>query len=270
MSPIQWRRLSGEIQYWRNSIIENPLPEPSGLRSETYNNPESERAHFRNIAPSPSSLHRPTLRDSLKHLRSGSFANMGSQTATVEQRLTTLEIKFIDHEYAIAELQGCNFRTSTKMLKRRSVQDIFPDINEQRASTSSNNHGHTFLSSPADSPTPADSFDHSARQYRSSNAPTLRPIISIGSSPPVDSYPLSSSNLMTKEQFDSLMALMATERAARRDLEERVAELQAQVEELRNASYIPRRPIAYPTPSPESRHSTLAVRGQANRRPTCG
>jgi hypothetical protein len=26
MSPIQWRRRSGEIQYWRNSVLENPIP----------------------------------------------------------------------------------------------------------------------------------------------------------------------------------------------------------------------------------------------------
>ena len=270
MSPIQWRRRSGEIQYWRSSVIENPLPEPSGMRREAYNSLESERPPLRSVAPSPISLHRSASRDSLKHFHFGPFASSGVHTATVEQRLTTLEVKFIDHEYAIAELQGCNFTrpgVSAKVPKRRSVQDIFPETNDQQPATPFGGHGRTFLSSPADSPTPADDFDHSTRQHRASNAPTLRPGTSIGPSPVVQSDLPPSSNLITTEQFVSLMALLATERAARRELEERVTELQAQVEELRNASYVPRRPSAYPTPSPESRHSTSAFRGQPARRP---
>lgn len=253
MSPIQWRRRSGEIQYWRNSVLENPIPEPSRARHDAYPL-EPERSPFRNFAPSPSSARRPASRDSLKQFQFGSFTNAADHAATTEQRLTTLEVKFIDHEYAIAELQGCDIKkpvTATKVRKRRSLQDIFPE-------TCDSSPGRIFLSSPADSPTPADDPDHSTRHHRSSNAPTLRPMTDISPS----------SNVITTEQYEALMALLATEQAAHRALEETVTELQAQVDELRNASYLPRRPSAYPTPSPESRQSPSTLRGQPPRRPS--
>lgn len=253
MSPIQWRRRSGEIQYWRNSVLENPIPEPSRTRHEAYHL-EPERSTFRSFAPSPSSAHQSASRDSLKQFQFGSFANSAGHTATTEQRLTTLEVKFIDHEYAIAELQGSDIKkpvTAAKVPKRRSVQDIFPETHDFSSP------GGTFLSSPADSATPAEDLDHSPQHHRSSNAPTLRPVA--GKSP--------SSTIITTEQYEALMALLATEQAARCALEETIAELQAQVDELRNASYLPRRLSAYPTPSPESRHSPSTVRGQPARRP---
>ena len=268
MSPIQWRRRSGEIQYWRNSVIENPLPETDCTQREAYNSLESERSPFRSFAPSPSSVRQLASRDSLKQFHFGSFAATG--TASIEQRLTTLEVKFIDHEYAIAELQGCNITkpvASAKAPKRRSVQDIFPETDD-RQTTPFVGPGRTFLSSPADSPTPADDFDHSTRRNRYSNAPTVRPTTSIGPSPVSRPDHPPSSAPITADQFEYFMALLAAEQAARRDLEDKVAELQAQVEDLRNnVSYVPRRPSAYPTPSPESRHSTLAsFKSQSTRR----
>jgi hypothetical protein len=65
------------------------------------------------------------------------------------------------------------------------------------------------------------------------------------------------------------MSTLKAEQAARRKLEEKVAELQAQIEGLRNPPHLLRRSGAYPTPSPESRHSTLAFRGQLTRRSVC-
>jgi hypothetical protein len=259
ISSIQWRRRSGEIQYWRNSVVENPIPERRGTERDAYHSLESERLHFRSFAPSPNTAPRSPYRDALRQFQFGSFSDAGGPTATVEQRLTTLEVKFIDHEYAIAELQGCDITrpvASAGVPKRRSVKDIFPETSDPQFSTSTASQGHTFLSSPADSPTPADDFDHCPQHHRSSNAPTLRPT--------TDNSPYS--NLITAEPFDAVMALIAAEQAARRKLEDQVSELQAQVDELRNASYLPRRPSAYPTPSPESRHSTLASRGHLTRR----
>ena len=253
MSAIQWRRRSGEIQYWRNSVLENPISDPSRSRRDPYH-PEPERLPFRNVAPSPSSARRPVSRDSLKQFHFGSFSNGAERSGTIEQRLTTLEVKFIDHEYAIAELQGCDIKKpaiAAKVPKRRSVQDIFPEAYD------SSRPGRTFLSSPADSPIPADSLEHSTRHHQSSNTSTIR---TITDKPPP-------SNAITTEQYEALMALLATEQAARRALEETVAELQAQVDELRNASCLPRRPSAYPTPSPESRHSPSTLRGQPPRHP---
>jgi hypothetical protein len=62
------------------------------------------------------------------------------------------------------------------------------------------------------------------------------------------------------------MSTLKAEQAARRKLEEKIAELQAQIEGLQNAPHLLRRPGAYPTPSPEPRLSALAFRGQPTRR----
>jgi len=262
MSPIQWRRRSGEIQYWRSSALEKPLPEPAGIQREAYNSRESQRSRFRSVGPPPSSVNPSASRDSLKQFQFDSFTSANSQTATMEQRVTTLEVKFVDHEYAIAQLQGCDIArpvASANVPKRRSVQDIFLEPNERQFSPPFGEHGQTFLTSPAESPTP------SARQNRSSNVPTLRPITTSGVSsatPPGDSP----SNEITAAQFDNLMSTLKVEQAARRKLEEKVAELQVQIEGLHSASHLLRRPGAYPTPSPESRHSILAFRGQPIRR----
>jgi hypothetical protein len=266
MSPIQWRRRSGEIQYWRNSVLEKPLP---GIQREAYNSRESERPRFRSVGPSPSSVDPSASRDSLKQFQFDSFTSANGQTATIEQRVTTLEVKFIDHEYAIAQLQGCDIArpvASANMPKRRSVQDLFPEQNERQFSVPFDQHGQTFLSSPRDSPTPGDDIGHPARQGRSSNVPTLRPINTSGVSFTSPSGDSPSSNEMTAAQFDKLMSTLKAEQAARRTLEEKVTELQAQIEGLRSAPHLHRRPGAYPTPSPDSRHSILAFRGQPTRR----
>jgi hypothetical protein len=262
MSPIQWRRRSGEIQYWRSSALEKPLPEPARIQREAYNSRESGRSRFRSVGPPPSSVNPSASRDSLKQFQFDSFTSANGQAATMEQRVTTLEVKFVDHEYAIAQLQGCDIArpvASANTPKRRSVQDIFPEPNERKFSPPFDEHGQTFLSSPADSPTP------SAKQSRSSNVPTLRPINTSGvsSTPPPGDSP---SNEITAAQFDNLMSTLKAEQAARRKLEEKVAELQAQIEGLHNVPHLLRRPGAYPTPSPEPRHSALAFRGQPTRR----
>jgi hypothetical protein len=262
MSPIQWRRRSGEIQYWRSSALEKPLPESPRIQREAYNSRESGRSRLRSVGPPPSSVNPSASRDSLKQFQFDSFTNANGQVATMEQRVTTLEVKFVDHEYAIAQLQGCDIArpvASANTPKRRSVQDIFPAPNERKFSLPFDEHGQTFLSSPADSPTP------SAKQSRSSNVPTLRPINTSGvsSTPPPGDSP---SNEITAAQFDNLMSTLKAEQAARRKLEEKVAELQAQIEGLHNVPHLLRRPGAYPTPSPEPRHSALAFRGQPTRR----
>jgi hypothetical protein len=269
MSPIQWRRRSGEIQYWRNSVLEKPLPAKGGIQREAYNSRESEQPRFGSIGPSSSSFNPSVSRDSLKQFQFDSFTSANGQIATMEQRVTTLEVKFVDHEYAIAQLQGCNIArpvASANTPKRRSVQDLFPEPNERQFSPPFNQHGQTFLSSPRDSPTPVDDTEYLARQARSSNVPTLRPINTSGVSSTSPSGDSLSSNEMTAAQFDKLMSTLKAEQAARRTLEEKVTELQAQIEGLRNAPHLLRRAGAYPTPSPESRHSTLAFRGQSTRR----
>lgn len=269
-SPIQWRRRSGEIQYWRNSVLENPVPGPSGMRRDAYHSSESEWPPLLSLTSSRSSVQRPASRQSLKQFRFGSYPSAVGHTTTVEERLTTLEVKFIDHEYAIAQLQGCDINkheTAAKVPKRRPVQVVFAETSDHPFSTQFANLSQTFLSSPADSPTPADDFDRAACQSQSSNTPTLKPIITSGASPGPHSDVSPSSNPITTETFDAFTALIATEQAARRKLEEQIAELQAQIDEFRSASYAPRRPSAYPTPSPESRHSIITFRGHPTWRP---
>lgn len=269
MSPIQWRRRSGEIQYWRNSVLENPIPKIIDTHRATKESLDSDRAPFRSFAPSPSTHHRSVSRDSLKQFQFGSFAGVGVSTGIIEQRVTTLEVKFTDLEYAIARLQGCDLQrppAPAKSQKRRSIQDLWPQTSTLPTSPSSTKHGHTFLISPAASPTPTDEFETPTQLSRSSNAPTIRVLSA------TDPYHTSPSTVppshddVTPDQFNAIMALFASEQAARHQLEAQVRELQAQIDELRSGSYTAYRPSAYPTPSPESRASPIAFRGKRTRR----
>ncbi len=260
MSPIQWRRRSGEIQYWRNSVLENPIGNYTGTQQPLDNSLDSERLPFRSFAPSPSSIHRSLSRDSLKQFQFGSFPGTGANTGTVEQRITTLEVKFNDLEYAIAELQGAEVGKalpSGKGQKRRSLHELFPETSAPPTSPSTTHHGRTFLISPSDSPTPGEDREPSTQPHRSSNAPTIRPTSTNGQSKSL-SDPMTNSKCVTSEPFKALMTLITSEQSARRALEEQVRQLQGQVEELRSLSRAGQRP--YPTPSPESRSSPMTLR----------
>ena len=266
LSPIQWRRRSGEIEYWRNSAVENPISDYVGQPEATHTSMESTRQPFRSFVPSPSSVHRSVSRESLKQFDFGSLARaklVNNSTANLEQRVTTLEVKFIDHEYAIAGLQG--YKTATAAVsvkaKRRSVHDHFQDPPSSSNSGLSSGQGRTFLASAGGSPVLAEPLDIPVQANRSSNAETLRPLTTIGPQPTTPaSLGAPPTDFVTREQFDALRQLVISEQTARRQLEAKIAQLESQLEALRAMTMAAQTvPVPYPTPSPEQRHAIPMV-----------
>jgi hypothetical protein len=195
---------------------------------------------------------------------------MDNVPTTLEQRVTTLEVKLIDHEYAIAKLQGYDSEKAanfTRTPKRRSVQDLFQQPQPSSSSGPTEYHGRSFLSPPSDAPVMSSNLESAPPQDRLSNTATIRPEpASQAVNPESLGYPPASS-LLSREHFDTLMALLTTEQNARQALEEQVLLLQREVDELRSATVGIYSAHAYPTPSPESRQAPLPLRHKPARQP---
>lgn len=236
-----------QIAYWRNSVLMNPTPE------------------YRGWPAVDDELQTSTTRQKdLTPIQTFDFGldKPGTQPATLEERVNTLEIKVFDFEYAIARLQGNNI---PKPLlhpkappKRRSIHELFPPDSEKSTLSSSPAHEPTsFLTSPDESPIPASEQEEQFLPDRTSKADTIRPLTARRRSPRRSPEPSpSTSSRLTTSQFDQLMEIIKQEQAARRQLEEQVADLQRELAALHTPVYAEIRPVSYPTPSPESVHET--------------
>jgi hypothetical protein len=277
MSPIQWRRRSDEIQYWRNSVIEQPLPCPPGAKERDIDTAEPQPAE-------ESQGQYPTSQEPEYKEPSFDFGPLigsiqNTESATLEQRMNTLEVKVIDLEYAISKLQGhtmASFQPTALMDPSiRRPQDERSAFTSSQSSqqgeqyqstgkppdasaTSSEQTPHappTLLSSPTRSLVVEED-----QQRPTSDTYTLRPQTAVPRSPtppspaerPQSDEVSRSSALVTVDHFNSLISIINLEEAARKKLELQVLQLQRQVQELQSARFPPVSPGAYPSPSPES------------------
>ena len=225
------RDRESDIAYWRKSIVDNPLPShPSWQEQSTDDvtpSTMSEADHSTKLAP----------------LQTFDFGLDGrdGREASLEDRVNTLEVKMMDHEYAIASLQGHSRRPQlvpqpkAQVPKRRSIHDLFPDTTDSGMSSSSL-EPRSFLSSPDNSPTvpnqPEQEPEPPQQTYipdRSSKATTIRPFTSHRRS----QGSLPSPVRITVDQFDKLMDILRREASARRQLESQVDTLQKELEALR-------------------------------------
>jgi chemotaxis protein histidine kinase CheA len=248
---VSTRDRAGEIAYWRNSAMQNPVPVYSG-QSITV-----DPTHI--LRPIPSAEMSSSKDDNRSPMQTFDFG-LGSPSRDdmpLEQRVNTLEIKVFDFEFALAKLQGHDIPNPRYGRQPRSpgVQH-FPnpalktDTHNHLSATSSQ-PGGTFLSSPGESPIPSpEEDDLKYRPERASKATTVtvRPTSrqqralhrSRESSPSSIHIPV--------RKFEALLDLVNEEKAARLRLEEQVRELRSEVECLRMPIYAT---IKEPTPSPE-------------------
>ncbi|KEF55145.1 uncharacterized protein A1O9_08799 [Exophiala aquamarina CBS 119918] len=260
VDPTSKRDRASEIAYWRNSAIQNPVPVFSGqtISVDPVHVPQTV-ASIDDSEPA-SSVVNP--------LQTFDFGLDGSDKyeTTIEQRVNTLEIKLFDFEYAIAKLQGNELQKPmlNSRFQRGSIHNIFPDDTTHPTLTTTSSqefnflsspatttHDVTFLSSPGESPPVSPENDELFRPQRASKATTatIRPYTARRRSPRSPSIHLSS------ERFETMMELIREEQAARQRLEEQMMELRREVESLRTPVFATIHD-AYPTPSPESSHTT--------------
>ncbi|KIX96335.1 uncharacterized protein Z520_08113 [Fonsecaea multimorphosa CBS 102226] len=257
------RDRAGEIAYWRNSAIQNPVPVYSGQSISV----DPTHVLGPDSAVAVSEHDRSTV-DPMQTFDFG-LGSPGRDEIGLEQRVNTLEIKLFDFEFALAKLQGNdlpNPRLNPRPFSRGSVRDIFQQNRTSLtlASSSSNDLSHyssggvqdfTFLSSPGESPMPSPEIDDVFNPQRASKATTatIRPLTARRRSPRRSRGTSPSSIHIPADKFEALLEMMKEEKAARQKLEEQVHELQKEMNSLRTSTPIYatiREP--YPTPSPES------------------
>lgn len=258
------RDRSEEIAFWRNSVVNDPLPQMPSIESMSSLNSFKAQARPRKDS---SKQPRPSIEpvQDFDFGLNGGTNNLGS--GTLQDRVNTLEIKLFDFEYALAKLQGTDLEKPTlpkKTSPRRSVRSPIP---ESRASSSSTNDT-SCLSSPDEkwsSPMPRQQPQH--RQDRTSKATTIKPVHT--RRPSSRSQVSSPSIHITRSQYDALQALIEDEKAARHQLEMRMVTLQQQVESLKYPAHAYARAVQYPTPSPDSSQNPamLTASGPLKRSP---
>lgn len=278
-SPIQWRRQSSEIKTWH-------FPhESKGPRNEGQShNPKVEfsRPVTRGnnvVRPMESAaLPPPPIRThAIQPAQSFDFGPLlvpgSDDSASIEQRVTTIEVKLIDLEYAIAKLQGYEMEKPTATSRSPQRALVENDSSSRLASTQSQYSSPAqqfyppapFLSTPQDSPNPYQETeaDQDTHDHRVSGTPTLRPLtafqqpssstLSNSSSPP-RSIQAQPQPLMTDTfSYSHLLTLIQTEQSARRTLELQLQRLQREVGELRSPTHGSYKPQdTYPTTVSES------------------
>ncbi|KAI9734655.1 MAG: hypothetical protein M1834_002256 [Cirrosporium novae-zelandiae] len=269
----QWRRRSDEIKYWRASTADGALERVPSCPEDTTvaetQNPELEDSakpdHEGNglLGDHQSFDFGPTV---------GNFRNLG--TASIEERVTTLEVKMADLERAIVRIQslmpgarafalgrppkpaGQRSRSSSvssqTMLKKSEYIRIpryhqsDPQLLKQYASTSDlarvselSRGPPTFLSSPGTSPSSSHLNDSGYQEDKSGTRQKGSTFSSNGI--PEDAT-------LTMEHYNSLLLLIKREQSARRNLEVQLAHVQQEVKTLRLSPAI-YKSGAYPTHS---------------------
>ncbi|OKL63076.1 hypothetical protein UA08_01270 [Talaromyces atroroseus] len=245
MSPIQWRRRSDEIKFWRTSVFE--------VGQEDTEEPQTSSTSDAPGAVASDLEEQENINDSVETPKSGPvsapfqlenlLASMADPDATVEQRLTTLEVKLMDLEFAIAKIQGTDtnvFSKPTADCADESKDD--EDTSNEPSSIASETSSQSSLS-----------FGGGDRPISTS---TLRPNMIYAQPTPWQGGSWSSMNLhgISIEQYSALVTLVRREQTARKALESQVAQLQEEMQQIRRLSVLPASPpgTLYPIPSPDS------------------
>ncbi|KAJ5800805.1 uncharacterized protein N7518_002873 [Penicillium psychrosexuale] len=146
---------------------------------------------------------------------------------TLEQRLTTLEVKLIDLEFAIARMQTNGPEPTEKLSRPRHPPsaESYPPRSKPTAFLSTSDRDD----SPSPLPTiPARPSSTSTIRADTMNTRTLRPVPSATS--------LSDYHGVSIEQYSTLVTLLRREQTARRNLETQVGGLRNDIRDLQRAA----------------------------------
>ncbi|WEW57347.1 hypothetical protein PRK78_002813 [Emydomyces testavorans] len=226
MSPIQWRRRSAEIKRWRVDSDKEAEAEPAQDRSETPSTTGEEEdpteIRVKNLAPDV-------------ELGQFDFGNLISNIqedndVSLTQRVSTLEVKLMDLEFAIAKMQGSDISP---------IQPL-PLIHPSKKATAGSQNSDSESSAPPLSSSLRVSPSHHATPPRSSPTDTSRPLSTATLRPNTSTQHSSSTSPssftspgISVEQYSALTTLLRREQSARKNLESQVLQLQREVQQLR-------------------------------------
>lgn len=261
----QWRNRDDEIQYWRRSIMEDPLPTYTESRPTTREN--EVQPDTADVAEPVRSVHTAEDVDKSIHVMPSQTFDFGNLMGhnpedSVEQRLTTLEVKIVDLELALARLSDNDIGRPTVLDKppspTKSLQVSHKaSFKSEKSSISAVSHQAAWAPSPEPSGVPKESASPATeRNHRSSAATTLRPNTAVRrSAEPRQQSPAHSPVqplYATLEHIEKLMILIQREQANRHKLELHCKTLENQLDLLqRSPPYSHFKAHLYPTPSPD-------------------
>ncbi|KAK2753469.1 hypothetical protein FQN54_007859 [Arachnomyces sp. PD_36] len=256
MSPIQWRRRSHEMSSWKDSVedgVDNMVSAFS--QADTEEEDDSDLSVTSDDDKDMASIDRPGSSE----MAAGIPFDFGqlvqdNDGVSVEQRITTLEVKLMDLELAISKLQNHdpNARTSRKRTPTPGSEPVPP----------------SFLSTPSATP-PRSSPPADARPISTT---TVRPNTSVNRPYLTQNPSLSASDFggITIEQYSALTTLVRREQSSRKLLELQVNQLQKDMQRLQGGG--DRNSVTYsrlqPSRSAESPVTSTFPRGRARIAPT--
>lgn len=216
MSPIQWKQPNAEVNGTASDseLSRRPLTASTVESASKASTAPSVVEEQESIAPNIGNLV-----NSMHH----------DENATLEQRLTTLEVKLIDLEFAIARMQTRGGST-TPGDKPRSKKSPTSDIGR---------HKHVRKHSSSYFP-PVESSNgyHTTDEDRPLSMTTIRPstlhrshTLQAPSSTSLADY-----NGISIEQYSALVMLLRREQSARRNLESQVSGLRDDIQQLQRVA----------------------------------
>lgn len=158
---------------------------------------------------------------------------IGNVDANVEQRITTVEVKLIDLECAIANLQGYEVAKQVVLPKPPRRRKALQQSKTRSSSTPSIIPQSSFDSFSIE-PSTSEERQEQIDEHRNSVANTLRPGTATRSNASIAmaSHPLPAQT-PAENEFARLVSMLTQEQEARRDLESQLKDLQKQINELR-------------------------------------
>ncbi|KAI9369872.1 hypothetical protein BJX61DRAFT_123769 [Aspergillus egyptiacus] len=229
MSPIQWRRpRSVESDYGATTTYDmasdsEPSRPPTRTTVASVSKPSAEMSVFEEDEPEDEPSLAPSVPPSLPPNVGGLISSMqNDEDASLEQRLTTLEVKLIDLEFAIARMQGGRGETQANSPAQKNTQEPARNIRQKSS-------GH--------SPSSGDdcSVEH-AIPDRPLSTSTIRPsLVDIQRARALQApsmVSLGDSGAISVQQYSALVMLLRREQSARRNLEQQVSSLREDIERL--------------------------------------
>lgn len=234
MSPIQWkRRRSVESDHVASTAYDVGSDSDSSrppTRSTKTSAPKPSEGVSVFESDEPNEPAPPSLAPSLPPNVGELISSMQTDdNASLEQRMTTLEVKLIDLEFAIARMQTGNAETpAPEAPNQKTPQD--PSRHKRKKSS-----GHSPSSSQDQNNSPTE--DQLAGTDRPLSTSTIRPSLpDIHRARALQAPSMvslnSDSGAISVQQYSALVMLLRREQTARRNLEQQVSGLRDDVERL--------------------------------------
>ncbi|DAA77547.1 TPA_exp: Uncharacterized protein A8136_6093 [Trichophyton benhamiae CBS 112371] len=240
MSPIQWRRRSDEIRFWRESTLNDfaePRPDTRPATSISSHIGPDEKVADASEESADCPIEEDESDDSEPNDEEGfDFKNLMESMQTenevsLAQRVGTLEVKLMDLEFAIAKLQNSSAEANT--VKKKATGSPVRGRPMEPINDSSQ-FINSFVSTPSITPPQGSPAEIEPMQHSSPITLCNHSLECISQSrrPPSPYRSDSGFQGISVEQYSALTTLMRREQCARKLLESQILSMQQEIRRL--------------------------------------